>query len=64
MLPSCSQVTYHDETLCCKCCWAEVDIAYDSPAIFDGDDIVISEPVRIDLEPPPGSDDPDGSGGP
>jgi hypothetical protein len=42
-------VTYHDATLCCKGCWEEVDTAYDSPAIFDGDQPHIAPPYVFRL---------------
>lgn len=50
-LTECCQasVTYHDATLCCKCCWREVDVAYDAPARFEGDPVTISEPIVMRL---------------
>jgi len=50
-LTECCQasVTYHDTTLCCKCCWWEVDDAYAEPARFDGDPVTVTPPTVIDL---------------
>lgn len=50
-LTECCQaaVTYHDATLCCKCCWVEVDDAYAAPARFDGDPVVVTAPIVIRL---------------
>lgn len=50
-LTECCQaaVTYHDEWLCCKCCWDEVDPAYDSPAVLNGAEPVVTEPIRYTL---------------
>ena len=39
-------VTYSDSTLCCKCCWDEVDAAYDAPArLAESDPVTITQPV-------------------
>jgi hypothetical protein len=46
-------VTYHDTTLCCKGCWAEVDAAYDSPAIFEGDQPHVAPPFEFKLPQDP-----------
>lgn len=43
-------VTYYDTTLCCKGCYDEVDSAYESPAVLDGNEPVITAPTVFRLK--------------